>query len=375
MSKLFTAISTVIASMLFFIVSITSLYAKGITYSGSVPVITGSANDAAINNAIQNMFSEMLNNAQSNLSNIGNMPILLKSMASANTYVSSTATQINYHGYDSFAITLGFSVAGVGHDSISENKIINGNGDTKAGWAIQPWAVQIGLNAGFLLDGLYFAGKLGKTKDSLTYGILANYELIKELLIKKLPHFESLSWRGFRLGSGIIYQQNKINDTFNTSIQYSSTTVDDHTLRMLMKPNFLMQINSNAIVIPIEISTAIAMNISTDELMAVNEVSSVLACVISAGAGVDVNYGSVEFDVKSKSLFMVEVNETPLGTTVNPGKINVHANIKKQRPYYLAPKIMLGMSYKMGNFVIDFPFSFYFPNYGVNFGMTIGLAF
>jgi hypothetical protein len=353
MNKLFTAISIVIASMFFFIVSITSLYAKGITYSGSAPTITGSANDAAVNNALQNIFTGMFNNIQNDLSKIGNMPNFIKSMSSANTFISTAATQINYPNYDLLAFTLGFSAAGVGYGN-APNDII-ANGDTKDGLATQPWALQIGFHAGFLLDGLYLAGKFGYSTSSLTYGLLVNYELIK-----KQSLFESMIWRGFRLGLGVVQQQRKENITLYNNTQYTITTVDAYTLRTLMKSYLHMKINSKATVIPLEISTAM----------------TIFFCTISAGAGVDINYGSPKLDIVNKSFFVFDLDGTPLGSTE---KINIYADIKKQNPYYWSPKIMAGLSFEIDeapSLIVTFPsLSYYFMDSGINAGFAIGMGF
>ena len=359
----------IIASMLFFIVSITSLYSKGITYSGSAPVVTGTSNDAAINNALQSMFSEMLNNAQDNVSKIETMSIFLRSMASANTSVSSAATQINYPSYDLFAITLGVLTSRVGFDGgMTENIAANGRGDRKYGTATQPWALQAGFNAGFLLDGLYLAAKFGYSKSSQTYGFFANYNLIKEQSLTKRT-----IWRGLNLGTGFVHQKNKTNITVDTNIQYFTTIVDDYLLRMLMKPNFLMQIKSGTSVIPIEMSTAIGIAFGNIEGVP-NDLFT-----INTGIGVDISYGRTTLDIKNKAVLIQGLHGTPPATTITYGELNVHANIKEQRPYYFSPKIMLGLSFEAGPFIITFPaISFYLRDIkdaGANIELSAGLVF
>jgi len=372
---------TIIASVLFFTVSITSLYAKGITFSGTAPTITGTANNDDLNLALKNVFDKMLSDAQNSFSNVKNMPHLLGHMAAANAHVASAATQMNYRSYDFFAITLGTSFAEVGPGDKREiYRDITTKGDAKIGEADQPWALQAGFNAGFLLDGLYLAAKFGKTKNSQTYGILANYDFMKEQILA-----ESIIWRGLKLGTGIIHQQYKTNIFLDSNILYTPTTVDDYTLRMLMRPDLLMKINSNAKVIPVELSTSIGISM-LDSLgdffnseSGINELGcsgcNVFSVLLTAGIGVDISRGNTKVDIENKSLHTFELMGTPVATTVNPGEINVHSDIKRHNQYDFYPKIMLGISFDMFSVITDVSFSIYLNSPGLIANISVGTAF
>ena len=361
---------TIIASIFLFTVSITSLYAKGITFSGTAPTVTGTTNDAAINNALETMFNKMLYDAQNSFSNVGNMPIFLRYMAAANTQVSNAATQINYLNYNLFAITLGTSFAEIGSgDKREAYRDITTKGDMRIGEASQSWALQAGFNAKFLLDGLYLAAKLGKTKNHQTYGILVNYDFFKERLLD-----EFAIWKGLKLGSGLIYQQNKINIPLDANIQYLPTTEYGYTLRMLLQPDLLMKINSNAIIIPIEAITTMGI-ISSFHNYEMGNGCNTLSLLLTTGVGVDINYGSTKINMENKSRYIFELAGTPEAVIENPGKVKVHTDINKQRPYYLHPKIMLGLSIGLAGIISDFSYSFYPIGSGFSTNISVGMTY
>jgi hypothetical protein len=359
---------TTIASVLFCIISITSLYANGIVFTGTAPT----TNNSTVNNALESMFNRMLDDANNSFANVKNMPIFLRYMAAANTHVASAATQMNYLSYDLFAITLGTSFSEVGSgDNREIYRDMTTKGDMKTGEATQPWALQVGFNAGFLLDGLYFAAKFGRTSNSLTYGLLANYDLIKEQAIA-----EYVIWGGLKLGTGIIHQQYKINIPLDANIQYLPATVDGYTLRMLMRPDLLMKINSSAKVIPVELSTAIGIGTFNSFENPFDEIGcNVFSLFLTAGIGVDISHGRTKVDIKNKSLYTFEALGSPVASTITHGEVNVHSDIKEQRPHYFNPKMMLGLSCELLSVITDFSISIYFKDESFSANMSIGVTF
>jgi hypothetical protein len=354
--------AVIITAFMFVAVSTTSLYAnnRGITYTGKAPVTANSQ----VNTLLDAEFAKMLESAGDRLSNIGGMPDFVKSMSNANAFAANAATHRSIVNYSLLAVTVGSSIGTVGSPGGAAGKLTD-EGDLAAGVGIQTWAFQVGINAGlfpFLPDGLYLAFKYGKTEDvkvpfrdeyrtsSQTYGVLANYKLAGKLSLLGL-----IGYRGISLGSGILIQQNELDFNFRTARQtMTPAQIGEYNVGMDFRPNLHMKLNSNAVIVPLEVSTSIILPILS----------------IGVGVGADMNFGRTKLDLSARA----PVNVTGIDT-IEEGNITAAANIKNQNPKFFTPKVMFGPSMWLGPVMIEVPISYYFSDQGYSIGFTAGIVF
>lgn len=276
--------------------------------------------------------------------------------ANAGVYSSSAATQRGYQGYDLFAISVG-TMIGVQAPSLNPgyySKIgseLKANGDLYAGAAWNPLVFQLGINAAALSDAFkdfYFALKFGSLKvkvgdfqfDSFIIGALANYQLINDHSIGA----NSLKWRGISVGTGLIYQSNKIDlklpfngQLFNGGIyQVKLDSIDTG-------------IETTAFIIPVEATTAVRL------LYILN---------LSVGAGFDLAAGSSKIKLGNTST----VTAGAIG-----GRLVVDGSTTGDGPTILRPKVTAGVGLGIGPVVIDLPVTYYLMS-GFNAGLTFTIV-
>jgi hypothetical protein len=186
-----------------------------------------------------------------------------------------------------------------------------------------------------------------------TYGIMLNYEILKKHTLLGL-----IGYRGLSFGSGVLIQENKLNFKFKTPKQQTVQAISgtSESVTMEFQPNLLMKINSNVVIVPLELSTAIILG----------------PLSVGFGAGADLNFGSTKMDLSAKSNIDVRGGGV---SNVTPGEVNAKANIKKQSPEFISPKVMVGPSIGLGPIMIEMPFSYYFVNKGLSVGLTAGIVF
>ncbi len=366
-------ISLLLASLALIAVS-GPLFAGKIQYSGTAPTIsTGNAAiDSVLNAQLQATFDQLLVQATDQLDNINDMPDFMKSMSTANAFTSHAATQRNFQNYDIFAISIGTMGSAV-VPGLSTDKLGNvaddltDEGDAEVGAAWQTWAAQIGINAGFLLDGLYLGAKIGMLNDqklpgtdkfkfdSMNLGLLANYEIMKERSL-----LGALVWRGLSFGTGVIYQANKTDFQFNAGSKSLTNTVSGYDYTMEIDPDLLFKMESSSVVIPFEISTAVRI------LWALN---------LSVGAGFDLNFGKTEISIGSRADVDLEMTGVSDDMTT-PGLVTADASIKSQNAELFTPKLTAGFGLGMGPVMIDIPATLYFGSTtAFSVGLTAGIVF
>ena len=214
--------------------------------------------------------------------------------------------------------------------------------------------VQLGLNAKFLVDGLYLGLSFGyfpsvglqrfNTDFNMFHiGASAHYQLLKGIDLKVFK------WRGLSVGAGYLFQKTHLDIGYTLEgAEYSGGiyTVGDPTLSLY--------VDAVTHTIPIEVNTAIQL------LWFLN---------LNAGIGADIAFGhnTVSMELSAP----VSQGGTPKGTVV----AGFGGTAK---PTTFNPKVMAGLGFKLGPVVIDIPISYYFAknnDRGLSTGITIGAVF
>jgi len=352
----------VVAMTLMVFASVQGAFAAPIQISGQAPQF----DDLAFQAIVDAAFLDLTNSIETELGNFDSNPKKLgRAFANAGSYSNHAATQRAYQGYDLFAITVGtmaggqlpsmdFSTYGDLGDRIKDE------GDIEAGIGWQAWALQVGINSKFLLDGLYLGLKFGylsfdvpvgdnKAKfDFLAIGAMANYQIFKERSLTGM-----LVWRGLSVGSGLMYQ--KLASGFLYDIGEVSGT--DSGVIITGSPVVSALLDSNLCTIPVEVNTSIRL------LYVLN---------LSVGLGFDINFGSSSMIIGADS--DLSVSNVPGGVNqTSAGYLSTDAGVKNARPKAFAAKAMANIGIGIGPVILDIPFTYYFNN-GFNLGLSVGFV-
>lgn len=315
--------------------------------------------------------------------------------ATANTAVASSL--FGYQGYKIFALSFGLlGTVATDIDKVdSVLKIVNSGKDEldllddlealgiSAGVALQGFSFNVGVNMSWLVDGLYVGAVMGQSSTSVTstkiveelmfvpvvnmknsgsnaaftmklstgiFGIRGYYQLIKPFKVPVL-----FRWNGLNVGTGFIYTGNAINANMDL-LPLLDVELPDQTLDVKFK------IDSKAYTIPLEISTGVQL---------------LSSLTVSAGAGLDVQFGSstIGFDLKSSEadsisskivnalldeLFKIENMNFPYNSTSKPAVLN--------------PRVGLGVGLGVGPISFDVAATMFLQT-GLSVGANIVLRF
>ncbi|WP_010254707.1 Lsa36 family surface (lipo)protein [Treponema primitia] len=354
---------------------------------GTEPKVTGPGQYAAIVGALNSQIKESWNDALDDLNEevekIDPKPEkLIKGFADASVFASHGATQRGYGEPDLFTFTIGSTVgvkigsslSGLGDyfDSIADE--LEDEGDLSLGLNIQAISGQFNLNTSrWLLDGLDLGFRFGMFKlddnlidgfgfNTLSLGVVGNYQLLKELTI--VPFL--LKWRGLSLGTGLIYQNTKLNYSMDIDVdrqaigQVSVSGVTVNGGYINIDPKLVFDMTTNTVTIPLEATTAVHL------LSFLN---------IALGVGVDIAFGGNDMNLKLSS--DVTLEEVAPGTGIKqstPGTLSVSGG-GDVAPTFFNPKLMTGIGFKIGPVILDIPVTLYFGDgTGLNAGITLGVS-
>ena len=351
----------ILLSCLFIAAGTVSLMAR-ITVTGTAPTSSNIPDGT-----IETPFNNALDETRKTLAKYGDQKDLVLGFANAGVYASQVANQWGYQGYDTFAVTIG-TMGGGQLPSASPSGIsdefdkLKDDGDIYLGAAWQMWAAQVGINADFLLDDLYLGVKFGVLSmdvgdfnfDSLTFGVLANYQIFEE----KEVVLGLIKWRGLSVGSGLIYQKNDTSyaldldtlesGTFEAATGYSGTVTLDQSIDL--------GVETWSMSIPVEVTTAVRL------LYFLN---------LSVGLGADLSFGGSEIILKSGGDTnltggLANVQETS-------GNVKIDGGTEGDGPNFIRPRIMAGIGFGVGPVMIDVPVAWYL-NSGFSLGLSLGVV-
>lgn len=351
-----------LAGTVFF--SLTAREARAWIYVGATPpnigagsYYAGAVTQATVNQAVaagmQNLYLTQLWKFQ-------NQPRLAKGFANAAAYSVHAATQRGYQGYDKFAITIG-TMAGAQLPSLDYDyyrdipKKLKYKGDLYAGAALNPLAVQIGIK---VTDFFYLAPKFGMLNYSyygyavkgITGGLMMNFQLAK----KKKAGYQVFVWRGFSLGTGLLYERYIVAMNQGLGKMTNDVPGSSGLLKYVIDPKFKMTLKNQAIVLPVELSTSFRL------LWIVN---------LSLGGGIDFVRSSAEIKVKGYSpAYLMDLGGQVPGSA---GMVYAYGRQGGRMGNWFFPKLTAGVGLSFGPVVIDIPVTYYFVK-GLGVGLSVG---
>ncbi|MDR3237526.1 MAG: hypothetical protein LBT84_03395, partial [Spirochaetia bacterium] len=251
----------------------------------------------------------------------------------------------------------GLQLPGTGADDLKNiGDDLKEKGDAEIGMNVS-FALQLGINASFITDGLYLGIKFGTFKtnyktdgnkfeyDLFTIGLTANYLILDKTSIG----FGVIRWRGLNFGTGLLYQSAES----KLFVPLDKANGTDSSFTLTIDPDLRFTIDSKALTIPLEFTTAIRL------LWFAN---------LHVGLGADLNFGKTDIKMGIEGPVTVTAGS---GTSNNDGHISA-TNKAKANPDFIKPKIMAGLGIGVNDVVIiDVPFTYY-VNDGFNVGVTLG---
>ena len=357
--------------MLFLVFGAAGLFAVDVT--ATLPTISLGALPASVQTEMDTTIIPLAEDA---VAKFDKMDDMADAFGNANSYAAHGATQRGLMGYKFLTIAVGTMVGfqmPTADFSSPEDMLtdVENDGDLYFGAGFQALTVSVGLNAGFLVDGLYLSAKVGKFTvdtdeieyDSSVFGLLANYQIVDPFSIG------IVKWRGIQVGSGLIYYNTTSNIIVNVDPVSQATDVlntpgdtsDDITL--YLDPTLDVEVTASGLMMPIDVISGIRF------LWIVN---------LNFGLGVDLNLLSKsEIALKADgTTYFDEAAVTALGATQTPGTVKVSGGTEGDGAKFLRPRAMLGLGFALGPLKLDIPFTYYFDGTGpgTNIGITGALT-
>lgn len=348
--------------------------------------ITGTAPQLQVNISgswypvdVSTEFNQALTDANAELAKYKDQEQLAIGFANANAYSTSVATQQGYQNYSLFAITTGVMVAAQAPtnniDYYKSGKMeddIKAKGDLYAGVAGSA-AINVGVNVGFLVPGLYVNAKFGKFNSAWVYdnddfsfntfvvGAGITYSLFDEVGIGLAR------WRGLTVGTGLMYQTTIVSYRVKLDSKYehfsdnsSGSNVEGD---VVVDPTFDITLDMYTLSVPFEINTAVQL------LWLFN---------LNLGAGIDLVTGNSDLVLKAAAdatVDNIQVNSTPIKKSeyqVTPGNLTIDGQTLGKKPKLARARIMTGIGFNFGPVKIDVPIIYYLDS-GAAIGVTAGI--
>ena len=347
------------------ILAMTGAGAFAVDVTATLPTVSGSFDATDAQAALDATIIPLAVDA---LAKFDSMNDLATGFANANSYAADAATTRGLMGYKFLTVAVGtmvgFQMPNSGFDAVADSlSAIEQDGDTYFGAGFQALTVSVGLNASFLVDGLYLTGKIGKfsvetddvSYDSFVFGLLANYQLIDPLSIG------IIKWRGVQVGSGLVYYNTTADMIVNVDPVSSSVDVtgSGDYVDLFLDPTLNLQIISKGFKIPVDLITGIRL------LWIAN---------LSFGIGVDINFGgSSEIALSADgSTYFDEDELANNGMTQTPGSVTASGGTEGDGAEMFRLRATAGIGFGIGPIKIDVPFTYYFDGKGpgANFGIT-----
>jgi len=330
-------------------------------------------------------FNTAISNANADLAKYKDQEKLATGFANANAYSTNVATQQGYPNYSLFAITtgvmLGAQAPTTNIDYYTGGKIeddIKADGDLYAGVAGSV-ALNVGINVGFLVPGLYINGKIGKFDSAWVYdnddfsfntfiiGIGVTYSLFDEV------GTGLARWRGLAVGTGLVYQTTDVAYRVKMDKVYQNFTANNVGLtgenvsgNVVVDPTFDITLNMYTVSVPFEVTTAVQL------LWVLN---------LNLGAGIDLVRGNSDLVLKAAADATVEDiavdsggSPTPIPKDqyqVTPGNLKVDGSTLGKKPKWARARVMTGIGFNVGPVKIDVPIIYYLDT-GAAVGITAG---
>jgi hypothetical protein len=345
---------------------------------------------AKMNVEVKDAFNKTLDTARAQLKGFKNQKKAAEGFANANAYSTNSATFQGFQNYSLFAVGAGLMMGVQApstdfsyYETIGDD--LRENGDIYAGMGASA-SLNVGINAKFLLPGLYLNMKYGAYKDVFgdfdmdfsIIGVGANYRLLDTKSMIGL-----VKWSGLSVGTGFYMQSNKVNmkivpDAITTPAHFREAVLagsnpadsankeillaqmgygkNDSDANVILTPEFNMGQDVSTLTIPVDVVTAV----------------SVLwgALNVTAGAGFDFNFGSNEIVLKGESRARITSDTTKVAFT--PATVAIDGSTENG-PSLTRMRLMTGLGVGLGPVKIDVPLIWYL-NSGAAFGVTVAVV-
>lgn len=347
--------------------------------------------EANLNATLDASFKATLDTARQKLARYHDQKDLAQGFANANAYSINSATLQGFQNYSLFAVSSGFMV-GVQAPSTDLaylkkiDKEIKDKGDIFAGLGLGFSFLNVGINAGMLVPGLYVNAKYGALDWEIgdfavkfqVMGVGANYRLLDSKSLAGI-----VKWRGLSVGTGFYMQRNEIDfeiqpDTIHKDVPFrarmiGSTTGADSLARaqfmnqigytesnpnadIAVSPEFTMGLNVNTMTVPFDVATGVSF------------LWGLLS--VTAGAGFDLNFGSSEIVLEGSSDAAVSSDTTKVKFTKATVSVDGGSD---NGPSFSRVRLMAGLGTGLGPVKLDIPMAFY-PASGFAFGVTAAVV-
>jgi hypothetical protein len=355
------------ASAIFVITCISAQNAEALIVDGQRPVYTAPA-AAALDAAINSAWGTVLNNVRDSLEKYDNQDKLPKGFANANTYTTNVATLQGYQDYSLFALMTG-AMASIQTPAFTYDKsyiknmryTIERDGDLNLGLGLGIATVNAGLNAGFIIPGLYMnikysqiainAENINSKMEGFTYKELLLGGGLNQLIFWPRTVPGIFRWRGLSLGAGFYYSKTE------SALTILKTLITEPVagFNLIVDPSFKIQAISETMTAPLEISTAFVF------FSVIN---------FSLGTGVDFNFGHSKIKLKSAGTVTTDYTSPP----DTPGYITIEGGSKEKKPTLVSPKVTAGIGLNISVVKIDIPFAVYYLDNGFSLGLSAGIV-
>lgn len=376
--------------------------AHAITIDGVSPVLTIHTNtipsnirtqlESTVNTSLETAFNKTLADARANLAGFNEQKELAHGFGNANTYATHSGTLSGYQNYSLFAVSGGFllGVQAPSTDFAYLSKVgdeINEKGDIYAGLGMGVSYLNLGINAGFLLPGLYLNVKYGAMEreiddfslDFSVLGVGANYRILDSKSLAGI-----VKWRGVSAGTGLYMQTNKLSfqiegdaisnpvplrenvissapsgqqAVYAAAMDSLGLTVDNPDVDMNLTPTFKMGLDVTTVTVPLEASTAVSLLFG--------------ALNVSIGAGVDLNFGSSEVVLEGVALAETESPDEDR-VTFSDADVTIDGS-SDDGPSFVRPRLTATAGLGLGPLKIDVPVLYYLTS-GAAFGLTVAVV-
>ena len=376
--------------------------AHAINIGGNSPVLTIHTNsvpsnirtqlEESVNTSLETAFNKTLDDARANLAGFDEQKELAHGFGNANTYATHSGTLSGYQNYSLFAVSggflLGFQAPSTDFAYLSKvGDEINEKGDIYAGIGMGVSYLNLGINAGFLLPGLYLNVKYGAMQQDIddfsldfsVMGVGANYRILDSKSLAGI-----VKWRGVSAGTGIYVQSNKLGfqiegeaisnpvplrenvvnsapsgqrAAYEAAMDSLGLTAGNPDVNMNLTPTFEMGLDVTTVTVPLEASTAVSLLFG--------------ALNFSIGAGVDLNFGSSEVVLKGVAQAVTESPDEDR-VTFSDADVNFDGS-SEDGPSFVRPRITATAGLGLGPLKIDVPV-LYYPASGAAFGVTVAVV-
>lgn len=327
---------------------------------GQVTLMLPEITDTDLRNDANRVINEYQTRVNNTVKEYTNQPKLVQALANAGSATVHAGAQRSWIDYRKWSVTLGAglgaslpaldiaSISTAASTLVRDKDIYFGAGAQVGG--------TLGLSLGVFredLDRWYVALKFGifdlprdlllrgLSFNTLNVGALVSYHIIDTFNIPS----GVLRWRGLSLGSGLIYQSNKVSYDLNFNLSPLRFYSGGKSYELFIDPKLTVMARSNSLVIPLEVNTGLRILWLLD---------------ISFGVGIDVSMGSssVGLSIGTPLKLTDSKGNRPAGV-LGDGAVGVSAGTQGRGPTVFRPRLSSAVGLNLGPLKLEVPVMLY----------------